>query len=240
MKILFAGSSIYGADIDFDSIELRPPAAHGDLARAVLDGANVIGLVDGVFEAIASVWHKEILFALQKDIIVVGAASMGALRAAECAKFGMIPIGKIAHSYIDGSLDDDAAVALLHGPSELGSPPFTDALVDIEATLAHMQKCKCINHDQADRMLKNARKTFFKERSIEAIVSSLSNADYLKKQYKKHFISQKQIDAIELINFMKQLPQQNSETKISWKLEQPRTWTVALNNLKNKTTQLNS
>lgn len=231
MKILFAGPSIYGADIDLGSIELRPPAAHGDLARAVLDGASTIGLVDGVFEAIAAVWHKEILFALKNGVTVAGAASMGALRAAECAKFGMIPIGKIAQSYLDGSLDDDAAVALLHGPTELGSPPFTDALVDIENTLSVMENSGSINTRQASKMLKNARQTFFKKRTIDAIVSGLSNAAYLKQQYKKHFTSQKQADALELITFIKQLPENNIAPPVSWELEQPQTWINALNNI---------
>ena len=231
MKILFAGPSIYGADINLDSIELKPPAAHGDLARAVLDGASAIGLVDGVFETIASVWHKEILFAIQRGVTVAGAASMGALRAAECVQFGMIPIGKVAHSYIDGSLDDDAAVAILHGPDDLGCPPFTQALVDVEVTIFHMQHCKFIKPNQAKQMLENARRTFFKERTMDAIVSGLPNADYLKQQYKKYFVSQKQTDALELIKFMKQLPKQDSKQEPSWKFAQPQTWTIALNKI---------
>jgi len=228
MKVLFAGPSIYGANINLASIELRPPAAHGDLARAVLGGASAIGLVDGVFEAIAAVWHKEILFALQRGVTVAGAASMGALRASECANFGMIPIGKIAHSYLDGSLDDDAAVALIHGPTELGSPPFTDALVDIENTLSIMLNSGCINITEAKRILENARKTFFKKRTIDSIVSELPNAVYLKQQYKKHFTSQKQADALELIAYIKQLPENNIASPLSWELEQPHTWTTAL------------
>jgi len=231
MKILFAGPSIYGADIDLGSIELRSPAAHGDLARAVLDGASVIGLVDGVFEAIASVWHKEILFAIQRGVTIAGAASMGALRVAECAQFGMIPIGRIAHSYLDGSLDDDAAVAILHGPDSFGYPPFTQALVDVEATISYMQYCKFINPIQAKLMMENAHRTFFKERTVDTIVLNLPNKDYLKQQYKKYFINQKQTDALELIRFMKQLSKQNSKQELSWKLAQPQTWTVALNKI---------
>ncbi|MEJ0097006.1 MAG: TfuA-like protein [Bauldia sp.] len=53
------------------------------MSKAVLAGASVIGLVDGVFENVASVWHKEILYALSEGVQVFGAASMGALRAAD-------------------------------------------------------------------------------------------------------------------------------------------------------------
>ncbi len=49
--------------------------------------------------------------------------------------FGMKPIGAIALAYASGALDDDAAVALSHGPAELGFPPVTEPLVNVEPTL---------------------------------------------------------------------------------------------------------
>ena len=82
MRVIFAGPSLYGVPYDAPGIEVRPPAAQGDLLRAVIDGAGVIGLIDGAFEATAAVWHKEILHALGEGVAVVGGASMGALRAA--------------------------------------------------------------------------------------------------------------------------------------------------------------
>jgi len=235
MKVLFAGPSIYGAQFELDGIELRPPAAHGDLAKAVVDGACAIGLVDGNFEAIAAVWHKEILFALQEGVVVAGAASMGALRAAECARFGMIPVGKIANDYLSGELDDDAAVAVLHGPYELGCPPITDALVDIEATISSMEKSGCINAEQVNAMRGNARRIFFKQRNINAIVAGLCGADHLKALYKAHFINKKRIDALELIGFLKQLPCKRTNFIDSWTLEIPPTWTTALSQITSNT-----
>ena len=59
------------------------PAAVGDILRATRKrGVKRIALVDGYFERMAAVWHKEILVALERGIAVYGAASMGALRAA--------------------------------------------------------------------------------------------------------------------------------------------------------------
>ncbi|NOZ38343.1 MAG: antibiotic resistance protein [Gammaproteobacteria bacterium] len=232
MKVLFAGPSIYGTHIDLEGIELRPPAAQGDLAQAVLEGASAIGLVDGNFEAIASVWHKEILFALNEGVTVAGAASMGALRAAECALFGMIPIGKIAKEYLNGTRDDDADVAMQHGPAALGCPPVTDAMVDVEKTLSSMQQVGCINSEQAKLLLANARRLFFKERKINAIVAGLNDADNLIAFYKKHFISQKQIDALEMVDFLYGLPASRRGCIPSFQLEEPQTWTVALAKIK--------
>src|SRR5215212_2065593 len=50
---------------------------------------GIIVLIDGAFARVPAVRHKEILFALSRGIDVHGAASMGALRAAELAPFGM-------------------------------------------------------------------------------------------------------------------------------------------------------
>ena len=70
-----------------------------------------------------TVWHKEILWAMAQGIHVFGAASIGALRAAELDAFGMRGIGRIYEAFRDGVLEDDDEVAVLHGPEELGYPP---------------------------------------------------------------------------------------------------------------------
>ena len=114
----------------------RGPARQGDIARAALEGASAIGLVDGLYEDVAAPWHKEILFALAQGVTVLGGASIGALRAAECAAFGMIGVGDIFESYVSGARVDDSDVAQLHAPAELDYAPLTEALVNVEATLA--------------------------------------------------------------------------------------------------------
>ncbi|MBN8893029.1 MAG: hypothetical protein J0H91_22335 [Rhodospirillales bacterium] len=77
--IVFAGPSLGRfAPSAAARIDLRPPAACGDIARAVALRPRAIGLIDGLFETTASVWHKELVFALAEGIAVYGAASMGA------------------------------------------------------------------------------------------------------------------------------------------------------------------
>ncbi|MET0402172.1 MAG: TfuA-like protein, partial [Cystobacter sp.] len=65
-----------------------PPARQGDIWRALSLRPRAIALVDGVFEAQPSVWHHEVLAALDAGVAVFGGASMGALRAAELAPHG--------------------------------------------------------------------------------------------------------------------------------------------------------
>ena len=66
-----------------------PPAGLGDVmsvARTMTPRAIV--LIDGKFHSHMSVFHKELLYALDLGVWVIGASSIGALRAAECERFG--------------------------------------------------------------------------------------------------------------------------------------------------------
>ena len=73
-----------------------PPVKLGDIYRIVeLFKPIAIGIIDGYFNQVPAVWHKEILWAISRGIQVFGAASMGALRAAELDTLGMIGCGEI-------------------------------------------------------------------------------------------------------------------------------------------------
>lgn len=125
--------------------DFRPPAARGDVYRACLAGPKAILLIDGYFENVPAVFHKELLWALSRGIHVYGAASMGALRAAELDRFGMVGVGPIYRAYRDGRIERDDAVAVLHGPAELAYAPLTVALVDVLATLAKAERAGAID-----------------------------------------------------------------------------------------------
>ncbi|HYG87995.1 MAG TPA: TfuA-like protein [Azospirillum sp.] len=113
-----------------------PPVAQGDVIRIAEHKPTAIAIVDGYFECVPAVWHKEILFAIRRGITVFGASSMGALRAAELHPFGMIGVGSIFEAYRDGRLEDDDEVAVVHGPAELGYTMLSEAMVNIRRTLA--------------------------------------------------------------------------------------------------------
>ena len=127
---------------------MLPPAGVGDIARAVRRGPRAIALIDGMFERVLPVWHKEILWAMARGVHVFGAASMGALRAAELHAFGMQGVGRIFEAYRYGELEADDEVAVLHGPADLGFVAVTEALVNVRATLRRARRrrpahCRC-------------------------------------------------------------------------------------------------
>jgi len=159
-----------------------PPVAEGDVYRAALDGPDAMGLIDGYFEVIPAVWHKEILFALSRGIHVFGASSMGALRAAELAPFGMEGVGGIFEAYRDGVMEDDDEVAVLHGPAELGYPSLSEAMVNIRDTLAAARAAGVIASDTVGALESLAKGLHYRERAYGEILtlgraSGLPDAD---------------------------------------------------------------
>lgn len=229
MKVLFSGPTLSGTDPRLIlGLVPRPPASHGDVWAAVRDGATAIGLVDGVYEDVAAVWHKEILFALAQGVHVLGAASMGALRAAECAAFGMIGVGDIYRRYADGRLDDDAAVAQLHAPAELGFAPITEALVNVEATLDTLRTERCITEAEFTTLASSARNLFFKDRTHARIVRSANVAPARRSELiallDQRRIDLKRHDAMLLVHELVKLPNKRDAALNSWTFNASQVW----------------
>ena len=171
--VIFAGPSLPPRLRSDDArLEWRPPVRQGDLYRAALERPAIIGVIDGYFEIVPTVWHKEILWAMQAGIHVYGAASIGALRAAELAVFGMRGIGRIYEDFREGVLEDDDEVAVLHGPEELGYPPLTEAMVNIRATFEAAVEAGVIDAAFGAGLTDIAKGLFYKARSCEAVLQA--------------------------------------------------------------------
>lgn len=150
-----------------------PPARQGDVFRALVARPRVIVLVDGVFEAVPSVWHHELRAALASGVHVIGASSMGALRAAELHTEGLLPVGRIAGDYVSGRRVDDADVVLLHGDVDSGYQPLTVPLVNVEATLALAKAKRLTSPRETAALVEQARALFFKQRTWREVVAVL-------------------------------------------------------------------
>jgi hypothetical protein len=235
MKVLFAGPSLHGtgwAANPASDLDCRAPAGQGDIARAVLEGATAIGLIDGRYEDVAAVWHKEILFAIEQGVQIFGAASMGALRASECADFGMIGIGHVFERYRSGELTDDAAVAQLHAPEELDHAPLTEALVNVEATIRHFRELGAISEEEAERLDSSARALFFKERTYRSVLAHAEldtgeRGEQLKELIKTSRVDIKKQDALTLLAHMQALEPQR-QAPPDWRVEPTATWLLTL------------
>jgi hypothetical protein len=188
---------------------------YGDVYRVCeLYQPKMIGITDGYFNQVPAVWHKEILWAIEQGIVVFGAASMGALRAAELDQFGMLGIGKIYDAYRKGILppyndeafEDDDEVAIVHGPAELGYLAISDAMVNIRFSFAKAMQQNIIDQDTGYQLSQIAKSLFYADRQYSSILdmaaqqgvseqSIASLTDWLKTDA----VDQKKLDAITLL-----------------------------------------
>jgi hypothetical protein len=172
--LVYVGPSLPAAEVArlLPAARVMPPAAVGDVLKATrMRGVRRIAIIDGYFERMAAVWHKEILVALERGIAVYGAASMGALRAAELAPFGMIGVGSIYRDYARGALVADDEVAVAHLPAELGYKPVSDALVNIRFGIAQAVKAGVLEASLAPVLVSFAAQRFFRERTWTQLFS---------------------------------------------------------------------
>jgi hypothetical protein len=206
--VIFAGPSMPpSARPGIAGLEWRPPVRQGDLYRAALDGPAVIGVIDGYFERVPTVWHKEILWAMANGIHVYGAASIGALRAAELADFGMKGIGHVYRQFRDGGLADDEEVAVLHAPAELDYAQVTEAMVNVRATVGLACRLGAIEPALADALARIAKDMFYKDRTYDAILKTADERGLAPEALRRfaHWlpggqVDQKRIDAAEMVD----------------------------------------
>lgn len=171
---MFVGPTLPAAEVAarLPGAIIRPPVGVGDvlsLARR-RRGASVkrIAIIDGYFERMAAVWHKEILLALERGIAVWGAASMGALRAAELAAFGMRGVGAIYRDFARGVLTADDEVAVAHLPAAYGYRATSDALVNLRDGIA---RAPMVGSRTRAALVELARARFYRERSWATLVA---------------------------------------------------------------------
>lgn len=228
--VVFLGPTLSHDDArDVLDAEYRPPAAHGDVLRAALRRPRAIGLVDGVFERVPAVWHKEILFALSEGVHVYGAASMGALRAAELDAFGMRGVGTVFRAYAEGVLEDDDEVAVAHAGAEDGFRALSDAMVDVRATLAAALAAGVVCEETAEALVERIKATFYAER---ALVAALDRADEEHERLRAWLpdgrVERKREDALELVHAIRHDLEDGLEPfRPTWALQRTRYWEEA-------------
>jgi hypothetical protein len=230
MKLVFVGPTLPDAtSLVSAGIDIRGPAMHRDILVAVNDGATVIGLIDGCFEDVAPVWHKEILLALSNGVRVYGASSMGALRAAECAAFGMIGVGKIYEQYASGHLVDDADVAQIHGPAEMNYLSLSEPLVNVLATLDHLLSQHELEDTEYASLRASAERLFFKDRTYRSIVTNANLPEHasrtrLEELLRTNAVNQKRLDALGLLDAIAAVENTGLSAPTDWDFASTAQW----------------
>lgn len=189
-----------------------PPASQGDVYAATRERPLAIGIIDGLFERVPAVWHKEILWSLCRGVHVFGSASLGALRAAELCPLGMEGVGDIFESLRRGELTDDDEVTLVHGPAEAGYPALSEAMVNMRRTIDVARAQGIIGPSLAEQLVALAKGSFYPERSYPRVVELAEHAghggdelDAFRAWWPQGRVDQKQADARQMLRRMAEL-----------------------------------
>lgn len=153
----------------------HPPVKCGDLIRVFRLQPKRIVIIDGIYEQIPAVWHKEIMLGLDNGIEIYGAASMGALRAAELHPFGMIGVGQVFEDFLTNKLNDDDEVAVLHHNQNGHYKPINDAMVNIRATLELAYQQGVISLATRDDLIATCKDQFYPYRSLKKTILEFEN-----------------------------------------------------------------
>lgn len=206
---VFAGPSLpaskrpAGAGIVF-----HPPVSQGDVYALVEQRPFAIAVVDGYFEHAAAVWHKELLWAMSEGIHVFGAASMGALRAAELTDFGAVGVGQVFAAFRNGELRDDDEVTIVHASEADDYRPLSDAMVNIRHTLRRAADRGALSEPTVQELLEHAKHRFYPDRSF-AELCQWSRAAFAAEEAervrgwlsdRRNRVDAKQRDALELLD----------------------------------------
>lgn len=196
--------------------DYRPPARKGDFLRLAAADFDVvemaIGFVDGVFLQDYPPTPIEVYHLARKNgVLLVGAASLGALRAVELEKFGMVGIGKIFQLYKTGKVNADDEVAVTFA-SEGDYQLQSEAMIDIRYNLYLAHKKGVINEKAKSALVRLAKEIYFPHRKYTYILEEARNrypmleseinsfGSYIRSNRK----SLKEMDAIRLVKYLKE------------------------------------
>lgn len=237
---VFVGPTLPASEPVLSSPGLRvlPPARHGDLfdTAAITEGDTVV-LIDGVYHQAPALRHKEILAAMGRGVGMIGAASIGALRAAELRPFGMHGVGTIYTAYVQGEIEGDDEVAVGQAPDG-----DWDALTWPVVTIRHILQLAVrtggLSAERAERLLAGLRAVYYPQRTtaaVRAVCHRLGEgafAEWLAEQRKadEHFGDIKRADALAAVRAALEggLPQTGARPAPStWQTTYFRRWSNA-------------
>jgi hypothetical protein len=168
---------------------------------------------------------------MSEGIHVFGAASMGALRAAELEAFGMVGVGAIFQSYRDGLLEDDDEVAVAHASAENGYRAGSDAMVNIRATLARARREGILSEPAAATLERIAKGLFYADRCYARMMEAAENAvvapelEAFRRWLPDGAVDQKRQDAVAMLHAMRELlASEPGPKRVSYFFEETTWW----------------
>lgn len=148
----------------FPEVVTHPPVSHGDFFSPQLVPGDVAVVIDGFYHHRLGARHKEYLHALDRGVTVIGAASIGALRAVELSAFGMRGFGAVHELYRSGVFDGDDAVAVAH-QEEAPYASLSVPLVNLRAAAQAARAAGLLARGEADGVVAALRREYYPSRT---------------------------------------------------------------------------
>ncbi|MBL1109417.1 TfuA-like core domain-containing protein [Streptomyces sp. 5-8] len=167
---IFTGPTLSPDDFALQGADLRvwPPIGHGHMFNSAIRAGDTVVIIDGVYHQAPAVRHKEIIWALGRGVRVIGAASIGALRAAELGDCGMLGVGSVWQAYATGALAGDDEVAVAQS-TEGDLRACTWPLVRVRQVAA-MAVCQgVLEQAEADQFISVLAGVYYAHRSWDAV-----------------------------------------------------------------------
>lgn len=200
--------------------DYRAPAKKGDLMMLLTsysnsteepNSTNFVGLVDGLFLQDYPPTPIEVYQLLSnKNFHVVGGASIGALRAIELEKFGMVGIGKIFELFRNGATDADDEVAVTFQQGA-GGDIQSEAMIDIRFNLFVACRKQIITDRVKRAIAKTAKSIYFPYRNYTHVLEQTrldfpelsTQLDSFSAYINENRLSLKEHDAIKVVEYIK-------------------------------------
>lgn len=172
--VAFVGPSLPDAARHGLAATVLPPAARGAVIEAAEAGARCIVLIDGLMVHSYGPSPTEIARAIAMGTLVIGAASIGALRAVELRQLGMVGIGWVYDAYLRGVTDADDEVLALCNPDSW--EPLTIPAIRVRFALDRLAEQGRVGRDQADLCMQFVSSTYFEDRTPGMVVDAAVSA----------------------------------------------------------------
>lgn len=183
--VIFTGPSLHPREAAtlFDATYL-PPIKRGDLAPFLASKPAIVGIIDGEFYQNLAVTPKEVLALLEAGVKVYGAASMGALRAVELHRYGMIGVGSVFRLFRRGVLDADDEVALAYSNETYHA--VSQPLVNTRYALRAAVRRRILTRAEAAEIVAMAKRLYFPERTRQLVLSAARRVAGSERAHKLH------------------------------------------------------
>ena len=208
--IVYVGPTLSSSMIQelLPGAHIRPPIARGELYRDRESGGAVFVIIDGMFTQHLAISPREVVDVARDKALVIGASSMGALRAAECWPVGVQGVGLVYRLFRRGILESDGEVAV-GTDQDHEFRAVSVALVNVRYAVSRAIRQRLLERQSGQRIVDAAARIFYPERQWRSVLREARVADD-SRQLARFCAAQdiKRLDGIQALQYVSRLLRQ--------------------------------